>query len=379
MQQVTAAEPKAGTSSLFALTPYLTVWAGLALVAASYIAIAIAQPDMLRGDDGVDVVIPPQAQNSSARPTQTAEQRRLEQKLAEMERDMQTSSITTSSLEHERQSHLDRIAALEAKAAKAEQSVTAQPDVQSSGFPSTSLPIQRNQQHAASEIAERIGGATVLNAPASQDAATTAATEVAKTAAKQKAQTAVTNVVEKSVTAAAKPLAGDGLAADIATKAATQTVTNAATQQTNNAVDAAAAKTQQVATAAVPEPMPRPQAPKPTSKPQLKTGSIDKAATPAIAFGPATVTPAARPIGVRLATAPSIDSLRLSWNALRDRHGPLLQQLQPRYTSGLDATGMTYDLIAGPFQSQSDATEVCARLHSNGTRCALGEFSGNAL
>jgi hypothetical protein len=62
---------------------------------------------------------------------------------------------------------------------------------------------------------------------------------------------------------------------------------------------------------------------------------------------------------VQLAAGPTLDSLRLSWNLLRDRHGAPLASLQPRFIAPR-AEGGPYRLLAGPLPSKADADKVCA-------------------
>jgi hypothetical protein len=121
----------------------------------------------------------------------------------------------------------------------------------------------------------------------------------------------------------------------------------------------------------------------------LETGSV---AGPPVSFGPAIVTPAtkvavktpaavpSKTFGVQIASGPSVDSLRLSWTLLAERHGDSLRSLQPRYTVGSDGTGgATYDLVVGPLNSAADATRLCQELSVQATPCSIGVFSGDVL
>jgi len=107
------------------------------------------------------------------------------------------------------------------------------------------------------------------------------------------------------------------------------------------------------------------------------------ATAPVPAFGPAVVTPAKQvpsaPHGVQLASGPSLDALRLSWVLLTERHGASLKGLEPRYVSGGDASGPSFDLIAGPLQSADDAARVCSALKAKKVACAVSPYTGNAL
>lgn len=120
----------------------------------------------------------------------------------------------------------------------------------------------------------------------------------------------------------------------------------------------------------------------------LETGSVAASATPAVSasadaapivFGPAIVKPAAKPVGIQIATGPSVDSLRLSWSLLADRHAETLKNLEARYIVGKDAEGTTYGLVAGPMKSSSDAKRVCASLEAKSVPCKVGDFKGDTL
>lgn len=105
------------------------------------------------------------------------------------------------------------------------------------------------------------------------------------------------------------------------------------------------------------------------------------------AVSPAAVQPASRPpvlgaaIGVRLATAPSVDALRLQWTLLSERFGTQLTGLSPRYVqASANGIGASYELIAGPVPGTIEALEICQGIVRNGgARCIIGDFVGNAL
>ena len=109
----------------------------------------------------------------------------------------------------------------------------------------------------------------------------------------------------------------------------------------------------------------------------LETGSVDDKAP--VAFGPAVVTPAGPGFGLKIATGPSVDALRLSWSLLSGRYSQSLASLEPRYVTGSDASGLTYDLVVGPVASTDDAKRICKELVLKGTPCQIGQFAGDAL
>lgn len=126
---------------------------------------------------------------------------------------------------------------------------------------------------------------------------------------------------------------------------------------------------------------------KKAAKPGLETGSVAQPATGgAITFGPPVVTPAATPppatasqIGVQIATGPSVDSLRLSWTLLNERHGDTFRALEPRYTTDVSGAEQSYDLIVGPVASIDEARRLCQELALKATPCAVSRFTGDAL
>ncbi len=118
----------------------------------------------------------------------------------------------------------------------------------------------------------------------------------------------------------------------------------------------------------------------------LETGSVTTTARSAakttsgvISFGPAIVKPAAKPIGVQISSGASIDSLRLSWSVLADRHGDALKNLQARYVESGNSEAPNFDLIAGPIKSKTEAARVCKALAAKNIPCKVGDFAGDAL
>ena len=128
-----------------------------------------------------------------------------------------------------------------------------------------------------------------------------------------------------------------------------------------------AAPVQATAKPAAPAATAAPAAPSKT----IETGSIEppKAAAPA--------KPA--PVGVLLATGPSLDSLRLSWQILNDRHGASMKALQPRYVVSGKPEERTYGLVAGPLETVADAKSVCKTMADNGIACEVSQYRGNAF
>ncbi|MBL8881567.1 MAG: SPOR domain-containing protein [Hyphomicrobium sp.] len=109
-----------------------------------------------------------------------------------------------------------------------------------------------------------------------------------------------------------------------------------------------------------------------------KPKTADPAADP-IDFANTTVQPATAAVGVQISSGASIDSLRLSWSLLADRHAATLKKLQPRYVARGDMDNPTYDLIAGPIKSKSDAERLCKALSAKNVPCAVSDYIGAAL
>ena len=140
-----------------------------------------------------------------------------------------------------------------------------------------------------------------------------------------------------------------------------------ATAQPPEKVAAAPAAAKKVAPVPAAAKLPAPAAP----AKNIETGSIEppKAAAPA--------KPA--PVGVLLATGPSLDSLRLSWQILNDRHGASMKALQPRYVVSGKPEERTYGLVAGPRETVADAKWVCKTMTDNGIACEVSQYRGNAF
>lgn len=114
----------------------------------------------------------------------------------------------------------------------------------------------------------------------------------------------------------------------------------------------------------------------------LETGSVDPAkttATPVIDFGPAVVKKTPKPIGVQISSGASVDSLRLSWSLLADKHADTLRNLEARYLDKGNAANPNYDLVAGPIKSRAEAVRVCKSLAARNVPCKVSEFTGESL
>lgn len=104
----------------------------------------------------------------------------------------------------------------------------------------------------------------------------------------------------------------------------------------------------------------------------IETGSIKRAATVAPAAKP-------QPIGVILARGTTIDTLRLNWSILTDRHADAVRNLHPRYVVNGKGSDRTYGLVAGPVASAAEAKSLCKVMESRGMPCEVSTYRGNAL
>lgn len=268
-----------------AITPYIAVWAVLALGAIGYIGWIATHPELIARNEPAPVA-PQGESNEGQRATSDvlAEVKALKNSVSEVQRDVtQLKSDVTSSTEHNAQL-VSRIAALEGKPSK---TTTA--------------------------------AATV---PAAAPSASAAAPRATPKSAEVKQAPALPKILN-----------------------------------------------------AAPDP----------AKKALETGSVATAAAASaaeaapIVFGPAVVKPAAKPVGIQIATGPSVNSLRLSWSLLSDRHADTLKKLEARVVIGEGLEGDTFDLVAGPIKTSAEAKKVCAALEAQSVPCKIGDFKGEAL
>ncbi len=109
----------------------------------------------------------------------------------------------------------------------------------------------------------------------------------------------------------------------------------------------------------------------------IETGSVNTtAANKPISFGPAVVKPAPKPIGIQLATDPSVDGLRITWGALSQIHVGQLSRLKARYADLGTATNPNFGLIAGPIKSKAEAKKLCKELSAQSVSCKVSEYRG---
>lgn len=307
------------------MSPYVALWAGLAGLAAVYLGLLAFRPDVLAHYWPVAPVSGEPETNEGQRATTdaVAEIKALKESVGQIEQEMAQLKSDVSAQSSLAQGWETRIAALE-----------------------TQSEVAVAEAAAAAEAANTKKGMKTIAA---------------------KADTA-TKKTAKSPEAAAPPaLAAAAVAAPVADAAPSTPPAKPASAPAKPAAKPAKSAEMKVINAPIGE-----------VADTLETGSVD-AAKPAVTFGPAIVTSAPKPAGVVIGSAPSLDSLRLSWSLLSDRHSGALGNLQPRYTTGIDEAGLKYDLIAGPVASPDEAAKLCKDLNAKAIACRVSDYVGDAL
>jgi hypothetical protein len=159
----------------------------------------------------------------------------------------------------------------------------------------------------------------------------------------------------------------------VALETTVQSSAGAPAQQTAIAKPPAAAAP---AVAAAPPPTPKPKAaakkaPATAASKKsagIETGSIEKKSAAS-----------AKPVGVLIATGPTLDTLRLNWTILNDRHADAVGKLKPRYLVSGPLGNQTYRLMLGPVASAKEAQSLCQTMVQRGMSCEVGTYGGNAL
>jgi hypothetical protein len=98
---------------------------------------------------------------------------------------------------------------------------------------------------------------------------------------------------------------------------------------------------------------------------------------PAQAFAQPVAAAPTGPLGLELVTGPSVDSLRLNWGVLAERHGATLKNLEVKYVAG--GPNGPFQLLAGPVASAEDGFRICEQFRVKGTPCKVGPFQGQGF
>lgn len=367
-------------------SPYVLGWGLLALLAAAYLTALAVRPDL------VSEVIPifqhgePEGnQGQRAMSKALAEVQGLRQSVSQVQLDVARLK-TEMSVNQARETLVDnRLAEIERKigggASLAEASASAPPPAfASSAVTGATLPAVAPSRASAGEppaptatpaaktasdvlsketrapaAPKPVKVVTIPKAGSEAAAATAAAIETGSIGR----ATSTTSVVPKLLNAPtdSPPAAGAATAAQAASAPA-------------KAIASAQTSTQTVSRAAA------------SAAPSAVGAAGDAKAAALVNFGPAVVTPAAAPVGVKISNGPSLEALRLSWSQLADRHSAQLGKLQPRYAARIpDNHGAdpTFDLIAGPVKSEAEAKKLCKTLAAKGVACEIRTFSGPTL
>lgn len=317
MSHVMAARPASGGT----FSIYVGVWLCLALVSMGYIAIAIVRPDVLsdRGIPGMTA-----AANRASDPA-AVQSGLVERGITEVRNQLTDIQLKIMRGELREQELAQRIASIEARLEELSTPAVAVTPAPAPAPQAVSAPTP--------PPAVRLPGTTVTQAEKPLDRRATAHIARQQAAARPQPEPAT-----------AAPRAADDTAEADAAKAA---------QKPRGASP--------IETSSVRRDIP------PFGAPEVRSGEkTDKAADDG-------------PVGLQLGGAPSLDSLRLNWSILSDRHGDALANLQPRYVTS-DALGTTsFNLVAGPVASRTEAIRLCAKLRTQGVTCRLTSFTGSSL
>lgn len=84
--------------------------------------------------------------------------------------------------------------------------------------------------------------------------------------------------------------------------------------------------------------------------------------------------------GVALDFYKSIDAVKAAWMALKEKHGSLIDEFEPRaLPQGTQEGELVYRLMLGPIENVADAAQRCARLTRSGMACKAAVYSGEPL
>lgn len=115
---------------------------------------------------------------------------------------------------------------------------------------------------------------------------------------------------------------------------------------------------------------------KPTKSPPRPAVAIVQPVPPATATDQQRAP--AQTAAVRIASGPSLDALRLSWQLLLEGHRPVLKPLEPRWIP-MPGEATSFALLAGPVASPEDAAKICAGLKAKRITCSVTRFGGQPL
>jgi len=299
---------------------YIVVWLCLALASLTYVSVALTRPDLVSGLHGVEAAR--EAARPAENPALPAQAALIERGIGDVRAQLGDIQLKLMRGELREQELATRLSSLEAR------------------LDELAAPAQAAVRAPAPAVA--------LTAPAAAD-------RVAEKADR----------AEKGRVAAAPPVKGVTLVA--------------------RAAEADAAEAE-VAAKAPPPPRQKATGPVETASVRPPSRVVPPFGSPEVRTEQARVVETAKAdrtgddtVGIQLGGAPSLDSLRLNWSILSDRHSDTLGGMSARYVTS-DALGSTsYNLVAGPVANRAEAIRMCAKLRTQGIVCRLTSFQGSAL
>ncbi len=313
--------PPTGAKSRL-VSPYVAVWTALAAVALAYLAVLVVRPELIAQ---VWPGSPPSSTpetNEGQRADTVAEMQELKSKVDRLESDVSKLKTDVDAQSSLTQGWEERISVLETKAepAVAANAKTASP------------PMKQVAAKPAAPAAKPVPGVPGV--------------QMIQQAGAEAGDAALSGASSLAATAPTAPAAAPA-------KAAPQKKAEKPADAKTTAAPAASAA---------------------TNAGRLETGTL-AFAPPVVSSSPAT----AKPLGVVVGSGTSVDSLRLSWSLLADRNEATLGKLVPRYIPGVDANGLTYDLVAGPVTSAAEANKLCKDLQAKAIPCRVSDYTGEAF
>ena len=338
-----------------AISPYVLAWGALALLASLYLTALAVRPDLVT--EHLPMFRPDTLEGKSGEPEGNQGQRAMSKAFAEVQGLRQSVSqmqLELARLKTELGSSQDHDKSLASRIALLEEKVSAAAPALASAAPAKSTATAEVRQADAKQTQKPAPNGASAVPPARLD---TAHLETGSVGAPRPTPSSV----PAQVPSMASALAGSSAVAIV----------------TPNVINAPQRAQQPVAIA---------QAGAAASRPAPVAALTSDSETATLtSFGTATVTPAkpepTGPIGLRISNGPSLDALRLSWSLLADRHSAQLRNMGARYAARVpEGDGdPSFDLIAGPIKSKTEAARVCKALAAKNIPCKVGDFAGDAL
>lgn len=96
------------------------------------------------------------------------------------------------------------------------------------------------------------------------------------------------------------------------------------------------------------------------------------------AAGPPISARPAAGVGVQIASGPSLDAVRLSWQLMQDSHKAAFKALEPRVVE-VPGDPPSFKLLAGPLSTGDEAEKLCERLRQRRVTCTVQPYAGKPL